>query len=414
MVLSESWTKKRIESSLIGCCIVSFFVLNGNTPSAGRVFAQDAKPNVFLVHSSVPYQIANTESPNTESPNPESPNPESFYQRSLSRDEIGQLASLRSAASRLVSADVRSRTYSSRANGKDDENLILVPFQCAIAHRLRQSSAANALKLHYGIAACLQAERLLDETRSLLDVQSETQSQLIDRGIPIPDPLLVERLKTTMEDKRIDNQSKLYVLRTQLVALIGAENACSHAPTEIDSVIPSDCDVCDRIKEALECRCDLVMLQRLRGSISAETLDLWDSIGALTSGVPTRTKTTLFWTKFLRTRCNQTENQNAVAARRAWLEELINERTKQIVMEVEIAFEKKKSAALRWVKVGTQLEHWTSRISQLEKLGESHGNLAEQMEAKLLRQQERGLQIERWLEWHQASVDLALAIGCEK
>jgi hypothetical protein len=404
MVLSESWTKKRIESSLIGWCIVSFLVLNGNTPSAGRVFAQDAKPSVFLVHSSVPYQIANAEGPNSGS----------FYRQSLSRDEIGQLASRRSAASRLVNADVRSRTYSSRANGKDDENLILVPFQCAIAHRLRQSSAANALKLHYGIAACLQAELLLDETRSLLDVQSETQSQLMDRGIPIQDPLLVERLKTTMEDKRIDNQSKLNVLRTQLVALIGAENACSHAPTEIDSVIPSDCDVGDRIKEALECRFDLVMLQRLRGSISAETLDLWDSIGALTSGVPTRPKATLFWTKFLRARCNPTENQNAVAARRAWLEELIAERTKQIAMEVEIAFEKKKSAALRWVKVGTQLEHWNSRISQLEKLGESHGNLAEQMEAKLSRQQERGLQIERWLEWHQASVDLALAIGCEK
>jgi len=413
MVLSESWNKKRIETSLLGCCIVSFFVLNGNTQSASRVFAQDAQPSVFLVHSSVPYQFAITETPNSAIPNSAIPNSEGFYRQSLSREEIGRLASQRSAASRLVNADVRSRTHSSRANGKEDENRILVPFQCAIAHRLRQSSAANALKLHYGIAACLQAERLLDETRSLLDVQSETQSLLIDRGIPIPDPLLVERLKTTMEDKRIDNQSKLNVLRTQLTALIGAEIACSHAPTEIDSVIPSDCDVCDRIKEALECRCDLVMLQRLRGSISAETLDLWDSIGALTSGVPTRTKTTFFWTKFLRSRCNQTENQNAVAARRAWLEELINERSKQIAMEVEIAFEKKKSAALRWVNVGTQLEHWTNRISQLEMLGESHGNLAEQMEAKLSRQQERGLQIERWLEWHQASVDLALAIGCD-
>ncbi len=408
MVLSESWNKKRIESSLIGLCIVSFFVLNGNTQLAGRVFAQDAQPSVFLVHSSVPYQFANTETPNSAIPNSEG-----FYRQSLSREEIGRLASQRSAASRLVNADVRSRTNSSRANGKDDEKRILVPFQCAISHRLRQSSAANALKLHYGIAACLQAERLLDETRGLLDVQSETQSQLIDRGIPIPDPLLVERLKTTMEDKRIDNQSKLNVLRTQLVALIGAENACSHAPAEIDSVIPSDCDVCDRIKEALECRCDLVILQRLRGSISVETLDLWDSIGAMTSGVPTRTKTTFFWTKFLRSRCNQTENQNAVAARRAWLEELITERSKQIAMEVEIAFEKKKTAALRWVNVGTQLEHWTNRISQLEMLGESHGNLAEQMEAKLSRQQERGLQIERWLEWHQASVDLALAIGCD-
>lgn len=407
MVWSESWNTKRIATSLVAWCIGSFCILNGNMQSVSRLFAQEARPSAFLVSSSVPYRIPNTGSPNEEISNTESP-----YRKSLSSVEIARLAATRSAASRLVNSDLRSRTQSSRSNANGEENRILVPFQRAIAHRLRQSSSANALKLHYAIAACLQAERLLDETQALLELQSTTQSQLIDRGIPIPDPLLVERLKTNLDDKRIDNRSKLYVLRTQLAALIGSENACAHSPTELD-VIPSDWDVCDRIQEALECRCDLVMLQRLRGSISPETLDVWDSIGALTSGVPARMKATFLLTKFLRSRCHQADDQKAVAARRAWLEELIVERTRQITTDVEIAFEKKKTAALRWVNVGTQLEHWASRIAQLEKLGETQGNLGEQLEAKLSRQQERGHQLERWLEWHQASVDLTLAIGCE-
>lgn len=408
MVWSESWNRKRIATSLVVWCFGSFSILNGNLGSVNRLCAQEARPSAFLVRSSVPYKIPDTGSLNEEISNTESP-----YRNSLSSVEIARLASMRSAASKLVYSDLRSRTQSSRSNANDDENRILVPFQRAIAHRLRQSSAANALKLHYAIAACLQAERLLDETQALLELQSTTQSQLIDRGIPIPDPLLVERLTTNLDDKRTDNRSKLYVLRIQLAALIGSEIACEHSPMDLDTVIPSDWDVCDRIQEALECRCDLMMLQRLRGSISPETLDVWDSIGALTSGVPAGIKANFFWTKFLRSRCNQTENQNAVAARRAWLEELITERTRQITTDVEIAFEKKKTAALRWVNVGTQLEHWTSRIAQLEKLGETQGNLAEQLEAKLSRQQELGLQVERWLEWHQASVDLTLAIGCE-
>ena len=82
-------------------------------------------------------------------------------------------------------------------------------------------------------------------------------------------------------------------------------------------------------------------------------------------------------------------------------------------MEVDIAFEKKKTAALRWVKSVEQITNWETRIAQLEQLSEVQGNLAIQLEANLNRLQAKGQRIERWVEWQQANMDLLLAIGCD-
>ena len=390
MARSMTWNASTVAASCIGWFIVACFM--------SSLFSQDARPSVFLVSSSL--QLPST----TKSVDP----------RQLSASEIVKLAAARSATSRLVSADSHSRFHSAKSRGQDEERQIQDALQSAISFRLRQNSSANALKLHYGIAACIHAEHLLVETLSLLNVQSSAQIQLVEKGIPIPDPLLIERLKTDLEDKRINNQSKLSVLRTQLSVLIGEENACSHSPIESSTIHPSDSDVCDRILEALDCRCDLVIMKRLRNSIGENTLEVWDTIGALMSGVPAPLKRISFWSKFIRSKCSQAENQRAVAARRAWLEELIAERTRQIAMDVAVAFEKKKSAALRWVKQGEQIANWDTRIAQLEKLSEVHGNLAEQLSSKLNRLQLQGERIERWLDWHQANTDLMLAIGCEQ
>jgi len=80
-------------------------------------------------------------------------------------------------------------------------------------------------------------------------------------------------------------------------------------------------------------------------------------------------------------------------------------------MEVELAFERKRTAALRWVNAGEQTQNWEERIRQLEKLSEVQGNLAQQFEAKLNRLQSRAQQLERWVDWHQAQADLILATG---
>lgn len=409
MVRSGTWFKINCESGQIHWFVLTYWFL-ASLALSSRVIAQSieepfevqakARPSVFLVSSSIPYSL---------------PTPLQSTRQSLSAEQIRQLAAEGSGAANLVQTDSKSRSLHSISPCKDVDSKreILTHFQSAIAFRLRQTASANALKLHYGIAACLAAERVFDETSELIELQERAQFELVDKGIPIPDPLLVGRLEIILEDKRLENQSKIAVLRTQLSALIGTENACGHAPSEVDELVPSDRDICEHIERAFSCRCDLLMMKRLRGTINGDSLDVWDSIGALLSGVPALSNHKSFWSKLLRTKRNQTDIQCAIAVRRKWLDDLIAERTRQISMEVEVAFEKKKTAALRWVKSGEQISNWETRIDQLEKLSEVQGNMASQFEARLNRLQVKGQSTERWIEWHQANVDLMLAIGCD-
>jgi hypothetical protein len=279
---------------------------------------------------------------------------------------------------------------------------------------LQQTASADAMKLHYGIAACKLAEKSMNETMGLLVQQENAQAALVEKGIPIPDPLMVQRLKTQLDDQRLQNQSKIAMLRTQLVALIGSENACRHIPDESNEITPSDHDVCDHIQQALRCRCDLQTMIQLRKTVRSETLTVWDGIGAALSGLPALNSPKPFWSKLLKTKRSQAELQCAVASRLAWLDDLIAERSKQIAMEVEIAFEKKKTAALRWVKSGEQIANWSLRIEQLDKLSEVQGNLASQYDARLNRLVSEGQRIELWAQWHLANEDLKLSIGCSQ
>lgn len=362
-----------------------------------------ATQNAFLVSTTVPYRFPPT-------------SPESQPTLStLSAAQIGQLASERSGAAKSLNSDSRSRSLQpqSLCNDSDSEKEIVGAFQAAVVYRLRQTASANAMKLHYGIAACLTAENIFNETATLLDEQDKAQSLLVEKGIPIPDPHLVGRLKISLEDKRLENHSKMVILRSQLSALIGTENACSHTPVENQEIIPSDRDVCEHITQATACRCDLRTMNRLRGTINADTLAVWDRMGAKLSGVPSLAKPKTFWPRILFGKSTREEIQSAVGARRNWIDELIAEQTRQIALEVDVAFEKKKTAALRWVKANEQIDNWENRIKQLEMISEVQGNIASQFEANLNRKQAEGPKIERWLEWRFANIDLMLAVGCD-
>ncbi len=362
-------------------------------------FAQIPRTNTFLVSRTVPYSLPN----------------QSEISQSLSATQIAQLANERCGAAKMVANDSKSRSHGSVSLCKNNEceKEVLNLFQASIAYRLRQTAAGNGMKLHFGIAACLKAEGIFSETEKVLQQQEKAQNQLADKGIPIPDPLLVGRLKIILEDKRLENQSKMAILRSQMSALIGTENACRHTPNEADQIVPSDCDVCDHIQQALTCRCDLRTMNQIRGAINSETLEVWDGIGAILSGVPALSKPKPFWSKLFSTKRSMNEIERFVAIRRRWLDDLIAERTKQISMEVDVAFEKKKTAALRWMKATEQIDNWDTRIGQLEKLSEVQGNFASQFESKLNRLLVQGQRTERWAEWHQANVDLLLAIGCD-
>ena len=395
--------------ALAFCLFVSFVNPNvGFSQSTQQSHPSPTKAtqNVFLVSTSVPYRFPPT--------SPES-QPTLSKLSELSAAQIGQLASARSGAAKSLSSDARSRSLQPQplCNDSDSEKEIVAAFQAAVVYRLRQTASANAMKLHYGIAACLTAERTLNETDTLLDEQDKAQSMLVEKGIPIPDPHLVGRLKIALEDKRLENHSKMVVLRSQLSALIGTENACSHAPLENQEIIPSDRDVCEHMTQATACRCDLRTMNRLRGTINSDTLAVWDRMGAKLSGVPSLANSKTVWPRILFGRATRAEIECAVGARRNWMDELVAEQTRQIAMEVDVAFEKKKTAALRWVKANEQIDNWENRIKQLEMIGEVQGNIASQFEANLNRGQAEGPRIERWLEWHVANIDLMLAVGCD-
>jgi hypothetical protein len=106
------------------------------------------------------------------------------------------------------------------------------------------------------------------------------------------------------------------------------------------------------------------------------------------------------------------EIEQAVQNRKQWLETLIHERTNHIRKEVEVAYETKRIAALRWANSRDQSQIWETRIRQLEKIGEElKGNVADQSAARLQALQSEVNTIKRWLDWHLANVDLENATG---
>lgn len=318
----------------------------------------------------------------------------------------------RSGTAQLVESDLPSRSIGKVQ--RYDSDYVMNRVQRAIGYRFRQVSRSNALKLHFAIAACGRAEQAFDAADQMLSEQALAQNKLVDAGIPIPDPLFIDRARLAIVDKRVANRSQLNQLRAQLASFLGTEAACNHTPLEEEAIIPSDSDVCEHVQDALRCRCDLATLIDLQSHVSVDNLAQWDSIGAALSGVPLPVRGAVpFWFRLFSSTCSKSDKAKAVAARKKWLCHLIAERTKQITVEVELAFEKKKASALRWTIESENQTNWDLRLRQLEAISEAHGNLAEQIAAKLNQFESKGKLIERWLEWHQANVELKLAVGCE-
>jgi hypothetical protein len=376
----------------------------GYAPVQAAEPISDKQP--FLVSSTEPYHIV--------------PSASGAETISLSTAQVQQIASDNSAVARLIESHMKAETRADFRCGKDQierSKHIICLVQKAAMVRARQSSAANALKLHYGLAACLHAELLFQETESLLHEQRMTQEILVNKGIPISDPLLIDRLGTTLADERLKNESKKNQLRIQLSQLIGSACACSHNPEERQSLSPSDIDVCDHLDVAFSVRCDWIILQQIGGMISEDTLDAWNSLASNLSGLPLPTpivassgsKSLLL--KLFRSSKAKEDVLRSVSARKRWLEELSYQRKNQIQVDVELAYEKKRTAALRWAKNESLVSQWGIRIEQLEALAEAKTTILELSQAKLNRQQVKAASIEVWYEWHAANIELELARG---
>jgi hypothetical protein len=238
------------------------------------------------------------------------------------------------------------------------------------------------------------------------------QVKLIEEGVPIPDPLLLDRLRVDWNDQLLENESKQRTLRIQLSELVGGEVACNYEPMFERNLAPSDVDVCDYLQTAMRRRHEITLLFGLRSSINDSTIELWETLAAALSGVPALRSKPLSVAGRIKRLLLRDEIEQAVQNRKQWLETLIHERTNHIRKEVEVAYETKRIAALRWANSRDQSQIWETRIQQLEKIGEElKGNVADQSAARLQALQSEVNTIKRWLDWHLANVDLENATG---
>ncbi len=355
----------------------------------------------FQVQASSPYQLA-------EALEERNRVPEGAV--TLHARQIANLASWNCGPANLIAKDQQYRSDPKHHRNEQYEKAV-GEVRSATAHRLRETTVSVALKLHFGIAACVQANRLLQRTGVELDRQLLARSKLEGEGVPIEDPFLLERLRNNWRDQILENESKERVLRIQLSELIGP-CACHYSPMFSEELLASDIDVCEYLEIAARCRQEIGLLQRLRTTIDESSIETWNDLAAFLTSTPIVKPSSLGWLRRLRKRFLRAEIDQAVQNRKEWLDALMEERVAHIQKEIEVAYEQKKTAAYRWSVANEQLGIWEDRLAQLARVGEEiKGNLAEQSETRLLRLQSESSRIQRWLEWYQSSIELLLASG---
>jgi hypothetical protein len=205
---------------------------------------------------------------------------------SLGSHDIAQLACRCSANANIIQRIPRSPQTSVCSREDETRQMLLEMIRSGAASKLRIEEVAQAMKLHFGIAATQYANDLLLRTSQELSRQKATQAKLIEAGVSIPDAILIDRLQVSWNDQNIENQSKEQTLRLQLSRLIGKQNACSYVPKTESTLAPSDIDVCQYVQRAMACRSDLQLLHKLRSSMNEDLLPLWDELVAALTGVP--------------------------------------------------------------------------------------------------------------------------------
>ena len=155
--VQKALRKQALSAAVWTCALTSQCFAQHKTSDEGTEL-RVSQPSVILVSKISPLTIPNT--PSNFSPG-------------LTALEIARIAGQRSGAADILKLDLQARKRSGIARGGNEATeSILCHVQAATSFRLRQTAAANAVKLHYAIAACLKATDLFDESDGLLQRQS--------------------------------------------------------------------------------------------------------------------------------------------------------------------------------------------------------------------------------------------------
>lgn len=332
---------------------------------------------------------------------------------SLDEDQVLQMACQCSPVSNLMLSLARSQDKAGHKSEAEQKREAIVCLLANVAaHKTRSERAAGAMKAHFGLAASRLGSELIMRTEAELSQQTEIQGKLIEAGISIPDDSLLVRLQNETKDSKLELESKDRVLRIQLSGLISGSYACSYEPVVKTELQPCDIDVCEYVERALACHYELIALGKIRSLLGPESVETGKEVLALVANVPVLPARNASLLSRLKSVLDRTDRAMESDKQKSWLSTLMMERRQEIAREIEIAYENKRTAALRWSLVKEQVNAWSRRVEQLEKLGEENrGTIAELGGAKLAKLKEEARLIERWLEWQVANVDLRLALG---
>jgi hypothetical protein len=284
----------------------------------------------------------------------------------------------------------------------------------------RQASiaASQAMEIHFGLATIEALQAIQLESQSELQRQQQRQDKAIELGVSMLDPMAIQRLMVALRDQEIETATKSPQLRSKLAVLVGTTIACPYMPEFMTSPVcpPPILDPCEFINLAYAQRCDLLGLVYLRKNLTVETLDVARWMTDILTATPpaTVTATAIPGVSLIRLLfSNRHQNEEAeLRERLAMLDKSIIAMRSQIASEVDIAIEKQRSAAERYCNALERIQLWQTRIDQLREYGDKFKPLLEEeSSAQHSWYQARAEAIQRQGDWHQALVELSLAVG---
>lgn len=306
----------------------------------------------------------------------------------------------------------------------EQERTVLCNLSARVEKHLRFETAVNAVRLHYAIAACLQAQKDNTQLGREVDLFLEDQKLLIDKGLAIEDSTALERAKIACEDSRLILNSKLSTLREELASLIDPAVACEYSPELIVTPHSSLDTVCDVQEVALRQRADLQAIHYAVHTLPDASDVAWEialnsasqvasapAIARLIANSGTTGANKVIPGRLLPWPWNQRGDTATPQRRVAILNQLYRAKSTEIEVAVAKAFHARELAAERWSLAVETTNTWQTRLEQLIALQEVQGTLAKQVTAKLEIYRARSQELERWLEWHLADCDLQLATG---
>jgi hypothetical protein len=338
--------------------------------------------------------------------------------RTYSSDEIARLAALNASLAILMRGDLHAdRAGVFRPSKRQQSTLDLrSKVQEYRIARQTQIAASQAMELHFGLATILALKPIQLEIQALVATRVEQQQRAIQSGISILDPHALDRLSASTRDTQLQSHGKSTEFRSQLALLIDPSIACHYIPEPMSLPQQADVDKCRMIEWAMLQRCDLVGLIYLREHLDLDTLDVarWMSdvlsgSASLATGLASKPLAILGIVSSKEKQARQAE----LCERLQMLDEAIKNLRAKIASEVEIALSRQQTTYDRYTNSQQQLELWRLRVAQLRSYGdEVKPQLADELEAELQVIHVQSELVQRQGEWHQAVVELALAVGC--